>query len=156
MTAPGHSLQHWQIIILIAIRATLKNDAVLNHSGPMRNFPLPNTIHCVKRVHQRPYPRCASSISNRIRCSIPSELSLELLFLVTTKIVSSPGQTSLPLFYVRIPCSSSSVWSSNAIVPSSNVVVKMQSVKAFYPRMRSLLSSLQLGTKMLPKTSIGS
>jgi hypothetical protein len=103
------------------------------------------------------YSQCLSSQSNGMRCSIPSELSLGLLFLATTtKIVSGPSWTSMPLIYVQIPCSLSSVWPSNAVVPSSKVIAKRHFVKAFYLWTRSLLSSHQLGIQKLPKKNIGS
>ncbi len=85
MTAPAHSLQYWQIVIQIerfGFRATLKKNGVLNHAGHTRNFHLPNTMHCMKKVHQRLSPWCASSQSIWMRCSIPSELRLNTWIVV--------------------------------------------------------------------------
>ncbi len=159
VTAPGHSLQRWQIVIQVerfGFRATLKKNTVLNHSEPTRIYPMPNIMHCMERVHQRPYPRYVSSQSNQMRCSILSELSLELLFLGTMQIVYGPSWRNTPLFFIWTPCGLSSVWLLNATISSSKVIVKMHSVKVFYLQMRSLSSSHQFETQKLPKMNIGS
>jgi hypothetical protein len=84
----------------------------------------------------------------------PFRAKTPIMILATTKTVSGPCRTSTPLFYVRITCSLSSVWPLNSTGPSSKVIVKTPSVKAFYLWTRSLSSNCQFGIQKLPKSNI--